>query len=103
MSLGAASYWAIVSYTQYKTAKQPRNHCYIFYIIMSANWLHYQVNCWTEIPTFYHLYAPLNLFIIFWSNISFSFLTMEATAKYDYDATADDELSFRKGELLKVR
>lgn len=76
---------------------------------MSANWLHYQVieleklYCWTEIPTFYHLYAPLNLFIIFWSNISFSFLTMEATAKYDYDATADDELSFRKGELLKVR
>lgn len=27
---------------------------------------------------------------------------MEATAKYDYDATADDELSFRKGELLKI-
>lgn len=28
---------------------------------------------------------------------------MEATGKYDFDATADDELSFRKGELLKVR
>ncbi|XP_036960801.1 GRB2-related adaptor protein 2-like isoform X1 [Acanthopagrus latus] len=27
---------------------------------------------------------------------------MEATAKYDYDATVDDELSFRKGELLKI-
>ena len=59
--------------------------------------------CWTELPIFYHLYVPLNLFIIFLLNISFSFLTMEATAKYDYDATVDDELSFRKGELLKVR
>lgn len=28
---------------------------------------------------------------------------MEATAKYDFKATADDELSFRKGELLKVK
>ncbi|XP_073327643.1 GRB2-related adapter protein 2b [Pagrus major] len=27
---------------------------------------------------------------------------MEATAKYDYEATVDDELSFRKGELLKI-
>lgn len=28
---------------------------------------------------------------------------MEATAKYDFHATADDELSFRKGECLKVK
>ncbi|XP_076309515.1 growth factor receptor-bound protein 2-like isoform X2 [Tachypleus tridentatus] len=27
---------------------------------------------------------------------------MEATAKYDFNATADDELSFKKGEVLKV-
>ncbi|KAK9540914.1 hypothetical protein VZT92_003332 [Zoarces viviparus] len=27
---------------------------------------------------------------------------MEATAKYDYEATAGDELSFRKGELLVI-
>uniref|UniRef100_A0A8C4DUS9 Osteoclast-stimulating factor 1 n=1 Tax=Dicentrarchus labrax TaxID=13489 RepID=A0A8C4DUS9_DICLA len=27
---------------------------------------------------------------------------MEATAKYDYKATADDELSFKKGEQLKI-
>ncbi|KAG7222500.1 hypothetical protein INR49_004573 [Caranx melampygus] len=27
---------------------------------------------------------------------------MEAVAKYDYNATADDELSFRKGEKLKI-
>ncbi|XP_056223954.1 GRB2-related adapter protein-like isoform X3 [Seriola aureovittata] len=28
--------------------------------------------------------------------------TMEAAAKYDFEATADDELSFRKGEKLKI-
>uniref|UniRef100_A0A3B4UEG5 Osteoclast-stimulating factor 1 n=1 Tax=Seriola dumerili TaxID=41447 RepID=A0A3B4UEG5_SERDU len=27
---------------------------------------------------------------------------MEAAAKYDFEATADDELSFRKGEKLKI-
>ncbi|XP_041789508.1 GRB2-related adapter protein 2b isoform X2 [Chelmon rostratus] len=27
---------------------------------------------------------------------------MEATAKYDFEATVDDELSFRKGERLKI-
>lgn len=27
---------------------------------------------------------------------------MEAIAKHDFNATADDELSFRKGEVLKV-
>ncbi|KAM3864697.1 GRB2-related adapter protein 2b [Diretmus argenteus] len=27
---------------------------------------------------------------------------MEATAKYNFDATADDELSFRKGDHLKI-
>ncbi|KAL7825793.1 hypothetical protein SRHO_G00335310 [Serrasalmus rhombeus] len=27
---------------------------------------------------------------------------MEAIAKYDFNATADDELSFRRGETLKV-
>lgn len=27
---------------------------------------------------------------------------MEATAKYDYDATSDDELGFRKGDQIKV-
>ena len=28
---------------------------------------------------------------------------MEAVAKHDFNATADDELSFRKGAVLKVR
>jgi SH3 domain len=28
---------------------------------------------------------------------------MEAQAKHDFNATADDELSFRKGQVLKVR
>jgi growth factor receptor-binding protein 2 len=27
---------------------------------------------------------------------------MEAIAKHDFNATADDELSFRRGEVLKV-
>lgn len=27
---------------------------------------------------------------------------MEASAKHDFNATADDELSFRKGQVLKV-
>ncbi|CAL8264801.1 unnamed protein product, partial [Gadus morhua 'NCC'] len=27
--------------------------------------------------------------------------TMEAIAKYDFKATADDELSFKRGEVLK--
>lgn len=27
---------------------------------------------------------------------------MEAIAKHDFNATADDELSFRKGQVLKV-
>lgn len=27
---------------------------------------------------------------------------MEATARHDFNATADDELSFRKGQVLKV-
>ena len=27
---------------------------------------------------------------------------MEATAKYDFNATAEDELSFRKGQVLKI-
>jgi len=27
---------------------------------------------------------------------------MEATAKHDFTATADDELSFRRGQVLKV-
>lgn len=27
---------------------------------------------------------------------------MEAIAKYDFKATADDELSFKRGEVLKV-
>lgn len=27
---------------------------------------------------------------------------MEATAKHDFNATAEDELSFRKGQVLKV-
>lgn len=28
---------------------------------------------------------------------------MEAIAKHDFNATADDELCFRKGNILKVR
>lgn len=28
---------------------------------------------------------------------------MEAVAKHDFSATAEDELSFRKGQILKVR
>lgn len=28
---------------------------------------------------------------------------MEAIAKHDFNATADDELSFRKNQILKVR
>lgn len=28
---------------------------------------------------------------------------MEALAKHDFNATADDELSFRKSQVLKVR
>lgn len=28
---------------------------------------------------------------------------MEATAKHDFNATADDELSFRKSQVLKVK
>lgn len=28
---------------------------------------------------------------------------MEAIAKYDFKATADDELSFKRGDILKVR
>ena len=27
---------------------------------------------------------------------------MEACAKHDFNATAEDELSFRKGQILKV-
>lgn len=27
---------------------------------------------------------------------------MEAYAKYDFNATADDELSFKRGDILKV-
>ena len=27
---------------------------------------------------------------------------MEAIAKHDFNATADDELSFRRGDILKV-
>uniref|UniRef100_A0A493T8N2 SH3 domain-containing protein n=1 Tax=Anas platyrhynchos platyrhynchos TaxID=8840 RepID=A0A493T8N2_ANAPP len=27
---------------------------------------------------------------------------MEAIAKYDFKATADDELSFKRGDILKV-
>lgn len=27
---------------------------------------------------------------------------MEAIAKYDFKATADDELSFKRGDVLKV-
>lgn len=27
---------------------------------------------------------------------------MEAAAKHEFNATADDELSFRKGQILKV-
>lgn len=29
-------------------------------------------------------------------------VTMEAIAKYDFTATAEDELSFKRGEVLKV-
>ena len=29
-------------------------------------------------------------------------ITMEAVAKHDFSHTADDELSFRKGQVLKV-
>ena len=32
----------------------------------------------------------------------FIVLNMECVAKYDFKATAQDELSFRKGEVLKV-
>ena len=28
---------------------------------------------------------------------------MEATAKHDFQATAEDELSFKKGSILKVK
>lgn len=28
---------------------------------------------------------------------------MEAVAKHDFNATADDELSFKKNQILKVR
>ena len=31
-----------------------------------------------------------------------SFVAMEAVAKHDFNATADDELSFRKAQILKV-
>lgn len=30
-------------------------------------------------------------------------IDMEAIAKHDFNATADDELSFRKNQILKVR
>lgn len=41
------------------------------------------------------------LFYVFW--FTFISFTMEATAKYDFDATADDELSFIKGQPMKVK
>ena len=32
----------------------------------------------------------------------FQIFTMEAIAKHDFNATAEDELSFRKNQVLKV-
>lgn len=50
------------------------------------------------------LLMPLYLFIyLFIFYLSFSWFTMEATTKYDYRAKVDEELSFRKGQHLKVK
>lgn len=36
------------------------------------------------------------------SSFTAAIRTMEAIAKYDFKATADDELSFKRGDVLKV-
>ena len=47
----------------------------------------------------YNAHAALDFYF---ENLSCRYITMEAGAKHDFNATAEDELSFRKGQILKV-
>jgi len=42
------------------------------------------------------------MIVLFWTDCSNSTEHMEAVAKHDFQATADDELSFNRGAKLKV-
>lgn len=46
------------------------------------------------------LIIKLNIFVFFRIHV---LKKMEAVGKFDFTATANDELSFRKGESIKVR
>lgn len=65
----------------------------------------------TDITFFFSLNKNciLNLFFSLWFQGWYNFnyfeiesFEMEAIAKHDFNATADDELSFRKNQILKV-
>lgn len=44
----------------------------------------------------------MSYFGIQWHSSEVPNLNMEAIAKHDFNATADDELSFKKNQVLKV-
>ena len=46
--------------------------------------------------------GPSDLSYVSWTFPTLQPVTMEARGKYDFNATAADELSFRKGDILKV-
>ncbi len=49
-------------------------------------------------------FATMQLWLMtFYIYYMYRYIIMEAVALYDFNTTADDELSFKKGSILKVQ
>lgn len=72
----------------------------ISYFLRNCRGVHIRPSLEKEIPS-HKLVLPRDTLIVC-DFINYCYFAMEAIAKHDFNATAEDELSFRKGQVLKV-